>query len=502
MLSDAGVDTLIFDTSYGKTFKEFYMTLLDAFNELRKEGSDTPKIAFMTSFGDPGKTVSELYDDLYGKGLYRDLWFYWDGKPLILANPDQIDPGLRGYFTFRWTQPSLFAGPVEPDMWSWCEVYPQHLYNSKSNEREEMSVSIAQNAVTKEEIEAIRKTKGLSEDTPSWTFLSTQPQFGCHGIRLFSDVNARGRNYHSGRNSNGDDDVLYGYNFQEQWEHVLKEDPQFVFVTGWNEWFVGRQPAPRVDLGHILIGDENIKVYFCDSFSQINSRDIEPMKGGHGDNYYYQLVDYVRKYKGARPLPKPSSPRSIDINGPFDQWKDVLPEYRDHIRDTYPRDHAGYNNYTYFKNSTGRNDLLVLRVARDEKNVYFYARTREPISSYTDPNWMMLFINMDRNHRTGWQGYNFLVNRRVKDAETATLEFTKNGWNWEPWAEVKYRVEGNELMLAVARQSLGLATDENDLEFEFKWVDNIQNEDSIDEFTLNGDSAPSGRFNYLYVANH
>ena len=30
---------------------------------------------------------------------------------------------------------------------------------------------------------------------------------------------------------------------------------------------------------------------FVDQFDQEHSRDIEPMKGGHGDNYYYQMVD-------------------------------------------------------------------------------------------------------------------------------------------------------------------------------------------------------------------
>jgi hypothetical protein len=38
-------------------------------------------------------------------------------------------------------------------------------------------------------------------------------------------------------------------------------------------------------------------VIFVDEFIQEFSRDIEPMNGGHGDNYYYQLVDYVRRYK-------------------------------------------------------------------------------------------------------------------------------------------------------------------------------------------------------------
>jgi hypothetical protein len=38
---------------------------------------------------------------------------------------------------------------------------------------------------------------------------------------------------------------------------------------------------------------------FCGA-SKKHSRDLEPMKGGHGDDYYYQFVGHVRRYKGAR----------------------------------------------------------------------------------------------------------------------------------------------------------------------------------------------------------
>ena len=34
--------------------------------------------------------------------------------------------------------------------------------------------------------------------------------------------------------------------------------------------------------------------------------------------------------------------------------------------------------------------------------------------------------------------------------------------------------------------------------FEFKWVDNMQNEGDVMDFYSSGDVAPSGRFNYVY----
>jgi hypothetical protein len=35
----------------------------------------------------PPWVVPELFRDLYEPGLYPDLWFLWEGKPLILADP-------------------------------------------------------------------------------------------------------------------------------------------------------------------------------------------------------------------------------------------------------------------------------------------------------------------------------------------------------------------------------------------------------------------------------
>lgn len=57
-------------------------------------------------------------------------------------------------------------------------------------------------------------------------------------------------------------------------------------------------------------------------------------------------------------------------------------------------------------------------------------------------------------------------------------------------------VAGAELTVAIPRQALGLG--DGPFQFEFKWADNIQNDNSIEEFTINGDAAPPGRFNFLY----
>ena len=459
MLADAGVDVLFCDNTNKITYKKSYTALFEALRAVRDAGNKTPQVAFLEPFWDPKTTVQELYGDLYSRGLYKEFWFQLDGKPLILADPAKVDPALLDFFTFRKPQPSYFEGPTGPNMWSWLEVYPQHVFRNDRGEKEQMSVGVAQNAV---------------------------------GDRLgsMSEPGARGRSFHNGLISTDPVAELAGYNFAEQWERALKEDPKFVFITEWNEWWASRFNE---------FAGIKMPVMFVDYFDAEHSRDIEPMKGGHGDNYYYQMVDYIRRFKGARAVPVASGEKTIDLKGSFSQWADVQPEFRDNIGDTFPRDHAGYNTATRYVNTTGRNDFVVMKVARDPKFIYFYARTKDPITVFSDPNWMMLFLNVDRNQGTGWQGYDFVVNHRVKDQETTFLEYTNNGWNWVPRAEVKYRVEGNELMLAIPRQALAIVPGSDLRQFEFKWADNIQRDDDINEFTIDGDAAPPGRFNYLYV---
>ena len=88
--------------------------------------------------------------------------------------------------------------------------------------------------------------------------------------------------------------------FGKQWERALQVDPQFIFITSWNEWIAMRLPE---------FNGRREPVMFVDQYTQEYSRDIEPMKGGHGDDYYYQLVSYVRRYKGVRQPPVAASSR-------------------------------------------------------------------------------------------------------------------------------------------------------------------------------------------------
>lgn len=465
MLADAGVDFIVFDVTNQATYRSYYMALLKVFAEIRASGGKTPQVAFLTPFGDPRRVVTELYADLYRPGLYSDLWFRWDGKPLILADPLLIGETegteahdgavrLRDFFTFRKPQPDYFIGPTRPDMWSWLEIFPQHVFRNSRGEKEQMSVGVAQNAVDGR-------------------------------LGSLSEARARSRNWHNGANDTRPGAVNEGLNFSEQFEHALKEDPRVIFITGWNEWI-----ASRFD----QFAGSREPVMFVDEFNQERSRDIEPMKGGHEDNYYYQMVSFIRRYKGVHTPPPASGPVRIAINGDFGHWAAVLPEYRDDVGDAAHRDHPGWNNAAHYVNDTGRNDFVAAKVARDARNLYFYVRTKDPITSNSGTNWMWLLLNVNGAAGTNWHGYNFVVNRTA----AGVLEASAGGWNWRRAGTVRYKVKGCEMELAIRRADLGLRDASQPLHIEFKWADNMQHPGEIEEFAINGDVAPNGRFNYVY----
>ena len=465
MLADAGVDVVIFDTTNPPfTFKEEYEALCREYSAMRLEGARTPSIAFIGPFGDPRPVTDQLWRDLYQPGHWSDLWFRWENKPLLLADKQYIkEKEMLDFFTFRRPMPDYWIGPSGPDQWSWLEVYPQHVFKNNRGEAEQMSVGVGQNALPA---------------TPGPAPMSARK-------------GAMGRSWHDGGKDTRPGAVNLGLNFDEQWRRALEVNPQFLFVTGWNEWIAGRYSewSKYTDADCEFPGG-----VFVDEYTQEYSRDCEPMRGGHGDNYYYQLADWVRRYKGVRERPKADGPCQIVVDGAFDDWTTVKPEFRDTIGDTSHRHHQGYGGQWY-DNKTGRNDFVICKAAYDETNICFFAQTLNKITPRTDPHWMLLYIDADQNAKTGWEGYDFLINLEVlSDKETTVKAWRGNAW--QTVGKTNYRVNGNGLEISIPRSLLGLKSKRP--AFDFHWADNIQDVQDISEFGVNGDSAPNRRWNFRY----
>ena len=465
MLADAGVDAIFFDTTNPPfTWKDEYEALCREYTAMRQAGVRTPSIAFIAPFGDPRPVTDALWRDLYQPGRWKELWFRWEGKPLLLANRAFFkDPEMLEFFTFRRPMPDYWIGPTGPDQWSWLETHPQHLFRNSRGEAEQMSVGVAHNALP---------------HTPGPAPMSHK-------------AGAMGRSWQSGKKQDRPDAMNLGLNFDEQWRRAVEASPSFIFVTGWNEWVAGRYAEWSTYKESDCYYPGGL---FVDEYTQEYSRDCEPMAKGHTDNYYYQLASWVRRYKGVRPPAGPQEPSAITIDGRFDDWQGVAPEFRDTIGDTIHRDHKGYGELVY-RNDTGRNDFVIAKAAHDAANVFFYIQTLDRISPHTDPNWMLLLLDADQNAATGWLGYDYVVNLEV----TSETETTVKAWRDGQWATVgkaRYGVDGNGMELAIPRKLVGL--EGKPANFDFHWADNIRAFGDVSELGVNGDSAPNRRWNYRY----
>jgi len=471
MLADAGVDVIFLDVTNALTYPKETEVLCKVAIQMRREGNATPQIAFLTHAA-PGETVTKLYNDFYAKNSYPDLWFRWEGKPLILGESggrmndgSPMDPKVVSFFTWRYS----WAWDPGQDKWQWLDKYPQRPgWHAAPGIPEEMPVSVAGHAT-----ESLGRTYHSEETWGQGTEPPVDVQYRTEG---------------TGK----------GLQFAQQWEQALKSDPQFILITGWNEWVAQRFAATEPGT---FAGRPQAKgdTFFVDNFNEEFSRDIMPMKttekGGYGDNYYLQMVAGIRRFKGVRAVPEAHGFHTIKLRGPFAAWDAVQPAYLSAAGDTVHRDWPGWGSLHYMDTS-GRNDIVAAKVACDAKNVYFYVCTQDALTPCSSHNWMQLLIDVGGDRQAGWNGYGFVINSHVLSATQTTLKRLSDGKVWT----IGYRAAGRKMMIAVPRTLLGL-TDAHKTVFDFHWVDNAPvggDPARIVDWWYVGDSAPTGRFNFRY----
>lgn len=478
LLAAADVDVVFFDNTNGSfTWMQSAKTVMKVFSEARAQGVDAPDCAFMLPFGgnsDARKQLYDLYDQIYSKDYYPDVWFELDGKPMIMAHNSCLDRNnakdktIYDFFTFRANNGDYVTGETALNQWGWLSRYPQAYYHNDKNQIEQMTVGVA---VNHNYVNGRIAPMSLGENIIGRTWTS--------------------RGYDTRENA-----ILYGACFREQWENALQVDPKVVFVTAWNEWV-----AMRINDWAGMYQN-----CFVDQYNAEFSRDCEPSTGILKDHYYYQLADYIRQFKGTNPIEAASWEKLIDVNGGYGQWANVTPTYNDYFG-LPDRDANGYTDPEtgkrfHYTNDTGRNDIYDAKVARDYENIYFMVRTVENLTPYTDAYWMNLYIDMGEvEGGKNWENYEFILNKTNPENETtATLErFTGNGYETEIVGKVTYAVKGNVMTVCIPKTMLGIPAEEMDFEFGFKWTDNTLVDDGdIMKWYVNGDVAPVGRFNYCY----
>ncbi len=463
-LVDAGVDVLIIDNTNGFTYRDVYMNVFRIMEAMRAQGERTPQIAFMAGVVAAPRVVDKLRRELFTPRLHEDLWFKWQNKPLLLVDDKLIETqDLNEIFTLRkswaWTRTQGWFGDGR-HAWPWIDLYPQNFgWDTDPSVPEAMAVSAAGHPTRTE-----------------------------------------GRSYHAGKQPPPGKETPYaGLFLAEQLQRALDVDPQFLLVTGWNEWVAQNLKAKK---GQMLAGKRLNEgdPLFVDSYSTEYNRDIEPDNTPQGDNLYHQLVAGIRKFKGVRAVEAAGPERSIPMTADPTDWTSVTPEFLDSRGDTMHRNHPGWGSVGTYTNTMGRNDIISSKISRNRKTIVFSATTAEPVSPPSDSGWMELFLNTDRNFSTGWSGFDLMLGPAdgIKESN-GLVRFTRpilkrDGDKWVPTGSMaRGAVRGKFLELALPRNLFP-----EPLDFYFKWADNPAGHEHILDLDKGGDTAPNRRFQYHF----
>jgi hypothetical protein len=534
MLADAGVDVLVMDVTNAVRYWDEWEVVFAVMQQMKAEGNRVPQFCFWAFNGPVIRVVQDLYDRIYRPRRFAGLWFEWDGKPLLLynanpsvdangkgpANPNphyeaaaKTDPKhphygdpdfaqefyqdytkeVKSFFTLRtmWWGYREWAGKRfvgTEDNWSFgldlgdkrvAAMRPEELISTHRGQKEEAAVTPAQHP--------------SSLVGKSWSRESGEPVLNEFDLPQPTLVPWLGRKVEHPEG--------YGIYFQQRWDEALQGNPQFLYLNDWNEWTAGKYP-PAGGAPTTPFMRRDSTYFFVDQYNAEFNRCIQPMKGGYTDNYYMQMAQNIRRYKGVRPSPELLGRQPIKIDGRFEDWARVGVEYRDTAGDTFHRDYAGYGGLHY-TDTSGRNDILTSKVAVDGDSVCFFAETRVTLTPHTGTNWMLLLLDADQNPDTGWFGYDYLINQRVVDHQTTTLRRYAPDAPGGPWIEVAklgYRYAGRALELAVPRKRLNL--DGDAFSFDFHWCDNPADLKDPISLCTSGDSAPNRRFNYRLIWKH
>lgn len=507
MLADAGVDVLIMDVTNAVCYWDEWEALFQTMQEMKAEGNRVPKFCFWAFNGNVIDVVQSLYERFYKTPRYEDCWFYWEGKPLLLynatpsvdANPNGGQQGkdysdeVKQFFTLRgmWWGYYKWAGERYvggEDKWSFgyelndknvADLKPEELCSRHQGRLEEMAVTPAQHPISIVGKSWRRETGEPSLDSCDMPARTLIPWLG----------------------EECDNPTQYGIYFQERWDEALQVDPEFIYLNDWNEWTAGKyrngkDPSGQADMQIDFLGRKGNPFYFVDQYNAEFNRTIAPMKGGWTDNYYMQMVQNIRRYKGVPPMPVHHGYQSIRLDGVLDEWE-ADSSFLDTRGDVIHRDHDGYGDLHY-SDQSGRNDIVRCLTALDKRNIYFAAETATSLTSWTDPYWMLLLIDADEDSSTGWQGYDYIINNVVRDETTTTLmRYDEEAQSWVHVCDIPYAAGSNALEISLPRKLLGLTG--RQVAFRFKWADNPHELKDIISLCTAGDTAPNRRFAYRFV---
>lgn len=446
LLTLAGVDFIVFDATNALTYPNVYTPVLETIAQMQAAGWDPPRAAFYTHSYSM-RTALGLYEALYAPNLYPETWYREEGKPVLIAYTDPEDDkawarremrdeayeppaypqAMQGFF--RFYKPQWPLDPWFAEGFPWVEwTFPQPLH------ADVMSVSVASH--------------------PNVPFSFT----------LTRGVENWGRGWDVQRLENRPELVNTGAFFQSQWDHAIETDPGTVFVGGWNEWIAYKQ---------LWDGEYML----CDAASQAFSRDIEPMRGGHGDAFYLQLIANIRRYKNA---PGKALRRAEGIT------------YRALVDESIGRDAPGVCESLRYEQPAPPNAIAAVTVSDAGGRVTFAIDFASPVSG-KDLTAFQLLIGCGAVHATRFEGYDCRV-AGASGEQALWLRFFDRGVGQTP-LPVAYAVSGRTLTLHIPLAALGSPADQ----LYFKAAAYIRRPEDILSYYTDGSALPPGRLSYAYA---
>ena len=478
MLTMAGVDFLVLDTTNNVLYEKVTKALFDVLLEYQAQGWDVPKVVYYLGDHDLNADLNvfkQVHTIFYSKEAYKSLWFTPNDptKPMIIAPADVIatlgkssnkqEKELASFFDFRVTQ-----WPTEEVLHEngapWIDfTYPQRSQDGWIN------LSTAQHVTIN--MTDIRGSRGR----------------GWYPNRQFTDGTWRGKNDH--------ERWRMDLNFQAQWDTVLgmseeqkASDARFVFLTGWNEWVAEKLRA----------GDKN---YFtCDTYCPEYSRDIEPSRsGGMKDYTYFMTIMNIHNDNFAPAVHYEYPAATPDITKDDTAvWSASKAVYRDFTGECGDRNFKAMAGDTVYKDTTGRNDIDTVTVLRDSQYLYFRITCVDTITAHQDGDhgWMNLWLKTAGATGDLMGGYEFVVNYEVTGGKSQILRCKSVG-DMQSVGEADVNVFGNAMIIRIPLSALGLS--ENHYQVEFKVTDNVQNmiDDPLNLYST-GDAAPIGSLNFSF----
>ena len=479
----SGIDYLALDLTNVSLYETECYVLFNTIVALQQQGWEVPKITVLITGSDYSEThltrISSFYNKFYKDSKYDGIWYRseTDDKPIICIDMEQyyekLNNEIKNFYHFRnivW--PFDESGSTSYEDTSWLDFeYPQRLYGSKI-----MSVSVAQQ---------VSGSFGLSVNPSTKTLYYN---------------NNRGRGYDYTTNTNSEENILSGTNFEAQWSNALNQsDCEEVFITGWNEWVAEKRAQSNLPHYVDVENAEDI-ASFCDNCDYEFSRDIEMMKGGYGDNYYLQTVRNTRSFKGdGSDYAYYGANATQDLNA--ETWENVR-TYLDFSGDAMARDAYNTNNSAKYVNNTNRNDIVKIEICNDSKYLYIRVITKDDIviDSSVENN-LNVLISVSGSDGAKWNGYSYVLNRKLTSltqTSTTLQRIAADGqYVFSDVADCEMVINGNTFSAKIALTDLAIAN-AYDFTIDFKVADGISDPSDIMNYYIDGDSAPIGRLNYRY----